>query len=455
MMDYTFNIAPLSRTVSLEEEILKRIKPTPEEEKEIMDVAEDLVERSLSIISEMGIDAEPIIVGSVAKGTFLKNPDIDIFIRFPPETPREEMERLGIEIGRAIIPDGRENYAEHPYIHGVYRGFEVDIVPCYRIEDGSKKMSAVDRTPFHTEYIKSHISEEQKDEVRLLKRFMKGIGVYGAEAEIEGFSGYLTELLIIYYGSFMDVIKASQRWKRGTRLSLEEDKGNRFDDSLIFIDPVDPKRNVASALSVDSFALFIYAAHEYLSKADERFFFPKKREAASYEEIRAEIERKGTEIIGFEIDRPDLVHDVLFPQIKKAKRTVAQRLNDAGFTVLSSTYKAYDDKITFIYELEVHTLPSVKKHYGPPVWHPNSENFLKKWKNIHKRIEMGRWVVQIPREDRDALSYLKRTIPDANLGKDLTEIAKKSFRVLSRKDIIHEHAMLITEMLFPLFPWQI
>lgn len=175
--------------MSLEDEILKRIKPTPEEENEILSIADELVERSKSIISEMGIDAEPIIVGSVAKGTFLKDPDIDIFIRFPPDTPRENLERYGLEIGRKLIPDGRENYAEHPYIHGTYKGYEVDIVPCYRVEDGSRKMSAVDRTPFHTEYIKSHLKDEQRDEVRLLKRFMKGIGVYGAEAEIEGFSG--------------------------------------------------------------------------------------------------------------------------------------------------------------------------------------------------------------------------------------------------------------------------
>ncbi len=441
--------------MSLEDEILKRIKPTPEEEKEILSIADELVERSKSIISEMDIDAEPIIVGSVAKGTFLKDPDIDIFIRFPPETPREELERYGLEIGRKLITDGRENYAEHPYIHGIYKGYEVDIVPCYRVEDGSRKMSAVDRTPFHTEYIKSHLKEEQKDEVRLLKRFMKGIGVYGAEAEIEGFSGYLTELLIIYYGSFIGVLKGSQEWKRGTRLHFGNDSGNRFDDPLIFIDPVDSKRNVASALSADSFALFIYASKEYLKEPKEDFFFPKKRLAMEKNVLLAEIERKGTEIIGFSIERPDLVPDVLFPQIKKARRTIAQRFNDAGFTVLNSTYRAYEDEIVFIYELEVKELSSVRNHYGPPIWNPNSDRFLEKWRDAKKRIEMGRWVAQIPRGYTEPFSYLRRALPEANLGKDLTEVAKKGFNILSFDEISEKYPLLLTEMLFPQFPWEI
>ncbi len=442
--------------MSLEDEILKRIKPTPEEEKEILSIADELVERSKSVISEMGIDAEPIIVGSVAKGTFLKEPDIDIFIRFPPEIPREELERYGLEIGRKLIPDGRENYAEHPYIHGTYKGYEVDIVPCYRVEDGSRKMSAVDRTPFHTEYIKSHLKDEQRDEVRLLKRFMKGIGVYGAEAEIEGFSGYLTELLIIHYGSFIGVLKGSQEWKRGIRLHFGNDSGNRFDDPLIFIDPVDPKRNVASALSVDSFALFIYASKEYLSNPDIRFFFPNERRPESLQRIREEVESKGTHIIGFEIERPDLVPDVLFPQIKKAKRTMAQRFNDAGFSVLNSIYRAYWDRIVFIYELEVKELSAVRNHYGPPIWNPNSDRFLEKWRDAKKRIEMGRWVAQIPRGYTEPSKYMEKALKEANLGKDLTEsVAENGFRIMELDSLSEKYALPLTEMLFPRFPWEI
>ncbi len=441
--------------MSLEEQVLKRIKPTPEEEERILSIADELLERSSSIISEMSIDADPIIVGSVAKGTFLKNPDIDIFIRFPPETPREELEKKGIDIGKRLIPDGRENYAEHPYIHGTYKGFEVDAVPCYRIEDGSKKMSAVDRTPFHTEYIKSHIEESQKDEVLLLKRFMKGIDVYGAEAEIEGFSGYLTELLILYYGSFGAILEGSKEWKRGTRLFFSQDSPKKFDEPLVFVDPVDPKRNVASALSADSMALFIYAASEYLKNPDIRFFFPNKRRPENSENLIKEVEKKGTYLIALEMERPDLVPDVLFPQIKKARRTIAQRLNDMGFTVFNSAYRAMAENIVFVFELEVSALPSVKNHYGPPVWNEQSENFLKKWEGYPLRIEAGRWVVQVPREYRYAGDYLEKLIPESNMGKDLNEAIKEGYEIMEAEELTKKYPEILTELLFSAFPWEI
>ncbi len=438
----------------LEEEVLKRIKPTPEEEERILSVARELVERSCAIISELALNAEPIIVGSVAKGTFLRDPDIDIFIMFPPETPREDLEKLGLEIGKTLLPNGRENYAEHPYIKGEHRGFEVDVVPCYRVDSGSKKMSAVDRTPFHTEYVKNSLKDGQKDDVRLLKQFMKGVGVYGAEAEIEGFSGYLVELLILYYGSFREVLSGSGEWKRGTRLFLDKDSEKRFDAPLIFIDPVDPKRNVASALSVDSFALFIHAASEYLKNPDVRFFFPEKRAAEAYERILDEVKRKGTHILGFEMGRPDLVPDVLFPQIKKARRTISQRLNDSGFPVLNSAYSAMEDRLVFVFEVEVFRLPLVKNHYGPPVWSRNSGDFLKKWKNSPRRVEAGRWVVQIAREFWKASDYLKKAVEDSNLGKDLNGV-KDTYTILTGGEIAKKYPLLLTELLFPVFPWEV
>ena len=36
---------------------------------------------------------------------------------------------------------------------------------------------------------------------------VKGIGIYGAELSIAGFSGYVTEVLVLKYGDFKNVIK--------------------------------------------------------------------------------------------------------------------------------------------------------------------------------------------------------------------------------------------------------
>ena len=46
------------------------------------------------------------------------------------------------------------------------------------------------------------LSDSLKGEVRILKKFFLHIGVYGAEIAKEGFSGYVSEVLISYFGSF-------------------------------------------------------------------------------------------------------------------------------------------------------------------------------------------------------------------------------------------------------------
>ena len=54
-----------------------------------------------------------------------------------------------------------------------------------------------------------------KGEVRILKKFFHHIGVYGAEIAKEGFSGYVSEVLISYFGSFEKTIKKISELKKG------------------------------------------------------------------------------------------------------------------------------------------------------------------------------------------------------------------------------------------------
>ncbi|MEM2508935.1 MAG: nucleotidyltransferase domain-containing protein, partial [Candidatus Thermoplasmatota archaeon] len=63
------------------EEVLKKISPNEEEKKEIESVVKEIKDLIEKIKPE---DAEAMLVGSVAKDTYLKNAlDIDFFILFP------------------------------------------------------------------------------------------------------------------------------------------------------------------------------------------------------------------------------------------------------------------------------------------------------------------------------------------------------------------------------------
>ena len=130
------------------EEVKSEIKPQKKEEKEIKEIADRILNRAKKESPE---GVEVILVGSVAKGTFLVDVDIDIFIKFPMDA---DLKKEGLDIARKIMPNGEEVYASHPYLRGRIEERFVDIVPCYNIDNIRDLKSAVDRTPFHTEYIK-------------------------------------------------------------------------------------------------------------------------------------------------------------------------------------------------------------------------------------------------------------------------------------------------------------
>ncbi len=173
------------------EGVISRYLPDPSEIDRKKGIARKLMGNLDSEIRKRGIKADTILVGSIARGTSLKNSDIDIFIRFSSDYSREELERHGLELGFSIFPKAVPRYAEHPYVSSILEDTKVDIVPCYRIEVNSGTISSVDRTPLHTIYMQGKLDESKIKEVVLLKLFLKRQGIYGSELRTEGFSGYV------------------------------------------------------------------------------------------------------------------------------------------------------------------------------------------------------------------------------------------------------------------------
>jgi len=262
---------------SIEQSILNIVTPTQKDRTQLHHTINTIIDNIKKELIKKTIDAKITLVGSTAKDTYLRNSlDIDIFIIYPVSTAKETIASHTRIIGETILHNTEECYAEHPYIRGTFNQFQVELVPCYHINDVREKITAVDRTPLHTSYILRSLKSDQIKEVRLFKQFLKGINCYGAEAAIQGFSGYLCELLIIHYQTFHQLITRAQHWKKGKTISLTNHPICSFDDSLIFIDPVDTERNVASALSDETFHRFITACTSYLHNPLITFFFPKQ-----------------------------------------------------------------------------------------------------------------------------------------------------------------------------------
>ncbi|UCH71791.1 MAG: CCA tRNA nucleotidyltransferase, partial [Thermoplasmatales archaeon] len=374
----------------IEKHVLEEITPPLEFRKKIQIAVNEIKEKIQDEIKKRNLQVSVELVGSVAKDTFLKNNmDIDFFLLFSSNCKKEYIAKNAILIGRKILSDAEESYAEHPYIRGYFKDLKVEIVPCYKIEKASQKLSAVDRTPLHTEYIKENLKEEQKQEVRLFKQFLRGIGVYGAEAEIEGFSGYLCELLIIKYGSFAKLIGNAQYWKKGKKIALSKRMHPNFKTPLIFIDPVDENRNVASALSEKNFELFIKACKEYSKEPGITFFFQNKIKPLTIDNLLKKIKKQKCLYVGVEIDKPDIIAENLYPQLRKAKRTIWKTCEKYGFTIYDVVFDIddFNKNVIIIIKSENKKLSKTVTHAGPPTEiKRNSEEFMNRWKKDPKLV---------------------------------------------------------------------
>jgi len=429
----------------IEKQILKKITPTHKYREQVKKVVEEIRTILKKETKKRKLPIEIILVGSIAKDTYLmNNMDIDFFICFPTNFPKEEIAKHALSIGKSFLKNTEESYAEHPYLRGYYKNFYIEIVPSYKIENAEQKLSAVDRTPLHTKYVKENITQNQKQEVRLFKQFLKGINCYGAEAQTQGFSGYLCEIIILYYKTFNDTIKKASQWEKQTKISLTTKEYLDFETPLVFIDPVDPNRNVASALVEEKYDLFIKACKEYLKNPKETFFFPKPVKPWSLDKIKETIEKHDCKYVGIKFEKPEIIDENLYPQVRKTLRSVHESLCRYGFNVFDSTYYVDEKNIYIIVKTQNEPLSKTMIHTGPPTKNQeNSKEFIKKWKHNSLVIkgpyqENDRWYVEIKRQYTEVKRFLEKEFKNLSRGKHLDKTVDTRYRVLEQRDLIEE-----------------
>jgi len=347
--------------------VADRVTPDAAERERLRAAVDLLTERIHDALDDLPVDASVVQVGSTARGTWLADDrDIDLFVQFPPDLDRADLERYGLAVGRAVLPDGREEYAEHPYVTGDVRGFDVDLVPCYDVADATAIQSAVDRTPFHDAYLQERLDATLARDVRLFKAFLTGIDAYGSDLRTRGFSGYLSELLVLEYGGFEPLVRAAADWHPPVHLDPEAHGTATFDDPLVVIDPTDPERNVAAVCSSENVARLQHYARDLLADPREPLFVPSDPDPVDADAVRAHLDRRGTTPVAVVFETPDLVDDQLYPQLRKSLDGIAGELDRRGFAPLRSATFA-DDRAVLLVELAVAELSAIRRHTGPPV----------------------------------------------------------------------------------------
>ncbi|SEW21034.1 CCA tRNA nucleotidyltransferase [Natrinema salifodinae] len=434
-------------------EIRDRVDPDDDERDRLREVADRLMDRAETAATELCDGADVLQVGSTARNTWISGDrDIDVFVRFPPELDRETLEEHGLEVGHATLPEGHEEYAEHPYVKGEVEGFDVDVVPCFRLESATEIRSAVDRTPFHTRYLQTRLDEDLAAAVRVTKQFLKGIGVYGSDLRTQGFSGYLTELLVCEYGGFRPLLEAAADWHPPVELDPEDHGQARetaspsrdeevndvdlpFDDPLVVIDPTDPERNVAAVCSSENVARFQHYAREFLESPHTDFFDPSEPEPLTEADLSAHLERRGTTPVAVRFDAPDLVEDQLYPQLRKSLAGITQGLDDRGFDVFRATTIADETAVVFA-ELAVAERPAVERHEGPPIHvRGHADGFYVAYADDPDAygpfIEDDRYVTEREREFTTAREFLESDrLFDVGLGAHVETALEDGYEVL-------------------------
>jgi len=347
--------------------VADRVTPDAAERERLRAAVDDLTRRVRDAVDDLPVEASVVQVGSTARGTWLADDrDIDLFVQFPADLDRADLERYGLDVGRAALPDGHEEYAEHPYVTGEIGGFDVDLVPCYDVADATAIQSAVDRTPFHDAYLQERLDSTLARDVRLFKAFLTGIGAYGSDLRTRGFSGYLSELLVLEYGGFEPLLRAAADWQPPVRLDPENHGTVTFDDPLVVIDPTDPERNVAAVCAAENVARLQHYARFLLADPQESLFTPSEPDPLDAAAVRTHLDRRGTTPVAVVFETPALVDDQLYPQLRKSLDGITGELDRRGFAPLRSVTFA-DGRAVLLVELAVAELSAVERHDGPPV----------------------------------------------------------------------------------------
>jgi tRNA nucleotidyltransferase (CCA-adding enzyme) len=402
-------------------------KKLQKEKTEIAKLAYSLVGKQVSKHSEV---TSIEFGGSYAKGTWLPSKaDIDIFIKFKKSTAEKKFvevsKKIGFESLKKFHPYVR--YSEHPYVEAKIKGTKVNVVPCYDVIRGNWQ-SAADRSPFHTKFMLESLTGIMKDEVRLLKNFLVSNEIYGAEIAKQGISGYVTEVLVLHFGSFQDVISAVAKLKQNQVIGKPTKK---FDTPIIIIDPIDSNRNLGAAISVENVGKFVLACRAFMKKPSISFFKPKAKQKVPNKNLENTIVVK----FNFKPRSPDII----WGQIKRAATSLATQMEVEGFKVLRKAATTDEKKEAWLlFLMQSLKINDDQVREGPDFFFEgDSEVFIRKnskkskimWIDSSKKIHSLQ-----KRQHDDAKQFLqdllKNHLNKSGVPKGLKTDIKKGFKIV-------------------------
>ena len=371
--------------------------------KKIADMTLKLVEASSS---KLDIVTGVELGGSYAKNTWLVGADIDIFVKVEKNVSDEKFTKLVLDIGYTSMKKYKPyvRFAEHPYVEAVVQGTRVNVVGCYDVKIGDWH-SAADRSQYHTIFMKKHLTSKKQQDVRLLKAFLKSNMIYGAEIAKEGFSGYVSEVLIWNLGNFSNVIKKMATIKENEIIG---DTSLKFKTPIVIIDPVDNNRNLAAAISTENLVKFVLASRKYLKKPTHSSFANKKT-----------MKPKGNldDCLVVQFSFKSRSPEIIWGQSKRTATSLSRQLIMAGFNPLQNMVIINQGVVYMLFALQSMDINKNMIKNGPTIY---GGDHVQKFINKNFKTSISMWI----NSSGNVLSLHKRDATHA--GKFLNDSLKNN-----------------------------
>ena len=329
----------------LRENILQEIKPTSDDYQNFIDVIKTFQDTIKKIETDIPLMIEP--VGSFAKSTYLHHDqELDLFVYYPEDMPKTGIEenfqhlinRIAIALERKGFKFTYQRGTRIYYTVTTTSGITVDLVPSRWVSKPNKKQpNATENSRFHVNLINERLTGKQKDEVRLIKQFLRTTGLYSAEKD--GLSGYAVEHLIFDY-NFLEFIESVAKWKQKTvidtqNLIIDEKHTPRLSSALqehplVIPDRAIPDRNVSASISERKYHRLIALARLFLKSISYDWFFTPQLNRDQVNDIL----RFG-EWIWFTTKNPQY-SKARYQYTRSVLRGLSATLQNYGFTVIRS-----------------------------------------------------------------------------------------------------------------------
>ena len=405
-------------------EVLSKVKP----EKRYIDNFMSEVNRVTSWINiatrTEGVVAECSKGGSVAKGTFLKGDhDVDLFVKFSHDYKTNELskylEKIIELVSKKLNFKYKLVYGSRDYFQFIYRDITFEVVPVLKIFNIKEAQNITDASPLHVTYLRKQIAKHPTlpDEIRLAKQFCKSAGVYGAESYIKGLSGHSLDLLITFYGSFINFVSSTKYWQEKFVIDvdnklkdpLKELNPSKTKSPIILIDPIDNKRNATAALSKEKYNILRIRAQEFIENPSIDFFRIEKMDVKKVKEKY----KKEWSIFLNVTPIVNKSKDVQGTAILKAQEFIYKNLKKNDFNIIE---KGFDfEHIYFIIkkeELSDHVI-----HKGPPKKKRNAcKEFIAKHSGQKKVFDENHILyVKLKRKFKEPTALVETLIKDEHV----------------------------------------